>query len=147
MTRINLINPLYLTDQHGLAEIKEINQLCGSFRKSLYSKNGIILEKIPKTFTLNKGHVYFFYNKGLYLHNRFELIVSEMKKRGFNIISKFPVEVWPPEYFQDWEPNCDDEKIIKKRICERLRQKPKYYRYYGNYIDINEFMDKFYIDY
>jgi len=64
MTRINLIDPKYLCDQHLIAEIKEINQLSGSFRKSLSSKNGIDLNKISTTFTLNTGHVYFFYDKG-----------------------------------------------------------------------------------
>lgn len=101
MTRINLIDLIYLTDQHGLAEIKEINQLCCSFKKSLYSKSRIVLEKIPKSFTLNKGHVYFFYNKGLYLYKRFQLVTDEMRKRGFNITSKFPIDIWPSEYFHD----------------------------------------------
>ena len=39
--------------------------------------------KVPKHYTLNKGHVYFFYNKGLYLHKRYDSIICEMKKRGF----------------------------------------------------------------
>lgn len=63
MTRINLIPPRYLADQHLVAEHKEILQLCGSYKISKRSKKGIDFNQTPKQFTLNKGHVKFFYNK------------------------------------------------------------------------------------
>ena len=42
-----------------------------SLRRTLLSKNGYNESKVPKKYTLNKGHVYFFYNKGKYLHKRY----------------------------------------------------------------------------
>ena len=68
MTRINIIEPNELTDQHLIAEYREIFMVGGSLRRTLNSKSGYQVSKIPKKFTLNSGHVYFFYNKGNYLH-------------------------------------------------------------------------------
>ena len=76
MTRINIIEPSELTDQHLIAEYREIFMVGGSLRRTLKSKSGYMESKVPKKFTLNNGHVYFFYNKGKYLHNRYlQLIV------------------------------------------------------------------------
>lgn len=131
MTRINLILPQELTDQHLLAEFKEIKQLCGSLIKTLNSKTGLIKSKIPKEFTLNKGHVYFFFNKGFYLHKRFDLIKEELLKRGFKATSVFPKEYWPEDLYQDWHPDEKAIEIIKERINSKLQIKPHWYKYYG----------------
>ena len=131
MTRINIIDPNYLTDQHLVAEIKEINQLSGSFRKSLNSKNGIIKSKIPKDFRLNSGHVYFFYDKGLYLKNRFYQLKEHAISRGMNITAEFNNE-WhnAPQFYNDWQPSNRDIKIIVNRISEKIDMKPNWYKYY-----------------
>ena len=71
MTRINLVPPSELTDQHLIAEYREIFMVAGSLRRTLLSKNGFQESRVPKKYTLNKGHVYFFYNKGQYLHKRY----------------------------------------------------------------------------
>lgn len=133
MTRINLIKPVELTDQHLIAEIREINQLAGQFNKSLHSKTG--LRKLPEEFTLNTGHVSFFYNKGEYLQKRFVELKEEAKKRGFKINTVFNNQ-WllndRLDFFNDWAPDIRDYKIILERIHERIERKPTFYRYYGN---------------
>ena len=58
----------------------------------------IFPEKISKTFTLNRGHVYFFYDKGLYLDKRYDELIAEMKLRGFNPDSN---RVFPKQIFID----------------------------------------------
>ena len=83
MTRINIISPSELTDQHLIAEYREIFMVAGSLKRTLISKSGFVESKVPKNFTLNNGHVYFFYNKGKYLYKRYNLIIKEMKSRGF----------------------------------------------------------------
>ena len=133
MTRINIIPPKELMDQHLIAEIKEINQLAGSYSRSLKSKTGI--KSIPPKFTLNKGHVTYFYDKGMYLHNRFNELKTEAINRKFNIQAEFK-NTWitTPENYNDWIPNEEDIKIIKERITNKINNKPNYYRYYGKIV-------------
>ena len=83
MTRINLVQPSELTDQHLIAEYREIFMVGGSLRRTLVSKSGYQESKVPKRYTLNGGHVYFFYNKGRYLCKRYIEIRKQMKRRGF----------------------------------------------------------------
>ena len=65
MTRINIIEPSELTDQHLIAEYREIFMVGSALQRSLKSKNWEKTKKnLPKEFTLNAGHVKFFFNKG-----------------------------------------------------------------------------------
>ena len=135
MTRINLVDPSELTDQHLVAEYREIFMVGSSLQRSLKSKNWEkTLANIPKKYTLNKGHVTFFYNKGKYLYKRYELLIEEMKNRGMNPDSerKFKTEQWPDELFNDWEPEPDDYKVIRARIKEKIEMKPDWYRFTKN---------------
>ena len=131
MTRINIIEPSELTDQHLIAEYREIFMVGGSLRRTLKSKSGYMESKVPKKFTLNNGHVYFFYNKGKYLHNRYLQLIEEMKQRGFNPDSsrEFPTDVFKNNgLYNDWMPTVEDQNIVRKRIEERISQKPNWYR-------------------
>ena len=131
MTRINIISPSELTDQHLIAEYREIFMVAGSLKRTLISKSGFVESKVPKNFTLNNGHVYFFYNKGKYLYKRYNLIIKEMKSRGFKPDENriFPKDIFiMNNLFNDWEPNQSDIKIIRKRINEKIAMKPSSYR-------------------
>ena len=132
MTRINLVNPKQLTDQHLIAEYREIFMVGPSLQRSLKSPNwNKTKETLPKDFTLNAGHVKFFYNKGKYLHYRYLKLIEEMKRRNMNPNPnrKFKREQWPDELYNDWQPNNKDIKIIEQRIRERINAKPDWYRY------------------
>jgi len=130
MTRINIISVSELTDQHLIAEYREITMVPAALNRTLNSKIGFQKEKVKKKFTLNSGHVYFFYDKGKYLNNRYKEIIDEMKKRGFSPDPnrKFPKEVFPKDLYNDWKPNKEDQKIIKKRLKEKIDLKPDWYR-------------------
>ena len=135
MTRINLVLPSELSDQHLVAEYREIFMVGSSLQRSLKSKNWEkTFANIPKKYTLNKGHVTFFYNKGKYLYKRYELLIKEMKNRRMNPDSerKFKTEQWPDELFNDWEPEPDDYKVIRARIKEKIEMKPDWYRFTKN---------------
>ena len=135
MTRINLVDPSELSDQHLVAEYREIFMVGSSLQRSLKSKNWEkTLANIPKKYTLNKGHVTFFYNKGKYLYKRYELLIEEMKNRGMNPDPKrkFKTEQWPDELVNDWEPEPDDYKVIRARIKEKIEMKPDWYRFTKN---------------
>lgn len=61
MTRINLVPVEELEDLHLVAEYREIMRLPNYLKKSMSSKAGFKRSMIPKEFTLNTGHVKFFY--------------------------------------------------------------------------------------
>ena len=131
MTRINLVPPRELTDQHLIAEYREIFMVAGSLRRTLLSKNGFQESRVPKKYTLNKGHVYFFYNKGQYLHKRYLDLISEMKKRGFSPSDNrtFPDKIFiNNNLYNDWMPDRDDLLLIRKRINQKIKMKPNCYR-------------------
>lgn len=131
MTRINLVPPTELTDQHLIAEYREIFMVAGSLRRTLLSKNGYNKSKVQKKYTLNKGHVYFFYNKGKYLHKRYLDLISEMKSRGFAPMETrmFPDKIFiNNDLYNDWVPDNDDFLLIRKRINQKIQMKPNWYR-------------------
>ncbi len=131
MTRINILKPIHLTDQHLIAEYRELFMVGSALQRSLKSPNWEKNKKTwPKEFTLNSGHVKFFYNKGKYLHKRYKQLVKEMKDRGMKPYPdrKFKREQWPNNLYKDWEPTMKDEMIIRERLEEKIKMKPDWYR-------------------
>lgn len=144
MTRINLIPPQYLADQHLVAEHKEILQLCGSYRLSKRSKKGINRKDIPKNFTLNAGHVKFFYDKFAYLHKRFLEIQNEMRHRKIIPTKRMNCEEFEIDgVYHNWEPNNDDIEIVCERIQQKINMKPEWYKYKGDLYINTEAYNKF----
>lgn len=132
MTRINIVPTEELSDQHLVAEYREIFMVGSSLQRSLKSPNWPKKKiSLPETFTLNSGHVSFFYNKGLYLHNRYKQLVEEMKRRGMkpDPNRKFKREQWPDDLYNDWDPNDQELQIVRERIQQRLDEKPDWYRW------------------
>lgn len=114
-----------------MAEYREIRLLSAMLTRTLNSYQGYKESKVPKTFTLNAGHVYFFFNKGKYLHNRFLELKQELLGRGFNVVLDFPRDLWPDELYNDWEPNPEDLEVVRERIASKISLKPWWYRYSG----------------
>ena len=132
MTRINLVQPAELSDQHLIAEYREIFMVGSALQRSLKSKKWNTTKlNLPNEFTLNIGHVKFFYNKGKYLHKRYLTIIKEMQNRGMNPNPnrKFKKEQWPIDLYNDWAPNAKDIELIRLRIKEKINQKPLWYRW------------------
>ena len=129
MTRINIVSPHELTDQHLIAEYREIFMVGSALQRSLKSKSWNP-NAIPKRYKLNTGHVKFFYDKGEYLSKRYDQLVDEMKSRGMKPDPKrvFKREQWPDELWNDWVPRVEDYKIIRQRIEEKIAMKPNWYR-------------------
>ena len=132
MTRINLVPPAELSDQHLIAEYREIFMVGSALQRSLKSKKWNTTKlNLPNEFTLNIGHVKFFYNKGKYLHKRYLKIIKEMQNRGMNPnpSRKFKKEQWPIDLYNDWAPNAKDIELIRLRIKEKINQKSLWYRW------------------
>ena len=94
-----------------------------------YSKTN--LNKIPNNYSLGKGHILFFKNKVLYLKNRHEKLKKEMNIRGFKTRKTVYTNQFSKNLLNNYKPNNEDKKIIKKRLIEKLKLKPNFYRYYS----------------
>ncbi|MBU2639066.1 MAG: pyrimidine dimer DNA glycosylase/endonuclease V [Nanoarchaeota archaeon] len=124
MVRVNILNPKQLSDQHLLAEHLEIMMLISYAKKNPP-------KEVPARYCLGKGHINFFKNKIKYLQKRFNEIQKEMKKRGFKPKAKLSVKGVSRKLFKYWAPLAGDKALIKKRILWKIKNKPDYYRYYG----------------
>lgn len=143
MTRINCIPPECLLDQHLLAEYNETAMVLASLRRS--KATGRPLPRRDE-YTLNSGHVIFFYDKGTFLRRRYESLKSELLKRGFNLDldRKMEWEVYDkPDLLKDWNPSLKDQQINVARILQRVMMKPEWYKYYRKPIDLERWYDKY----
>jgi len=131
MTRINLIDPSLLTDQHLMAEYRELPMVHAALRRSLRTSSpDSIIKRIPKEYTLNKGHVLFHYDKGEFLRSRYEQLRLELKRRNFNIDdSRGPGLLFDDRFMNDYRPTPSAVGISVKRIIEKIMMKPHWYRY------------------
>ena len=137
MTRINLVPVENLADQHLFAEWREIKMVPAALRRSLRTKTiQTILKSIPNRYTLNTGHVTFFYNKIKFLTDRYELLSNELLARSYDLsktgtFDQF-IEGIPIIFNTDtWAPDKQEIDINVKRISLRISEKPDWYRYYG----------------
>lgn len=131
MTRINLIPVEELTDQHLMAEYRELPMIAKALEKTLRSKSAYQETKVSSTYMLGTGHIYFFYNKRDYLVNRYINLVRELKSRKFNIDPNARNMSW--EVFDNitqvqWQPSAEEIEINRNRINERVSLKPDWYR-------------------
>lgn len=135
MTRINCIPPEFLLDQHLLAEYVETAMALASLRRSKATG-----KPLPKRdhYTLNAGHVIFFYDKGKFLKRRYESLKVELLSRNFSLDESRHMEwdAYSPELMYDWEPTERDQLINVERILVRVNKKPDWYRYKREPIDM-----------
>ncbi len=137
MTRINAnIEPRNLTDQHLLAEHREIKRMCDMYSKRSEASK---FDDIPQEFTLNKGHMTFFLDKGKFTHDRYKSLYSECLNRGFNVTNfsdSWTKYINDDQFYKGWESTEKDNDIIIKRIIERLKESKQTPRYRGQTISI-----------
>lgn len=134
MTRVNLVDPAELANQHAFAEWREIRHIPKALARSLKTQSvEKILKKIPKEFCLNSGHVLFFYDKGEYLRKRYDQLTEELITRGYNINrdAKFDPDdvMYSPDWNGDYKPDERAIAIIRERIAEKIMQKPDFYKW------------------
>lgn len=117
MTRINCGIPVQnLNRKHLLAEHREIKRIPNLIKKGKYNLKGK-----PDEFTLNKGHVKFFYDKLKYLHLRYKSLYKECLRRGYEVQSfEESFENLPKELYNMYKPSPKDSLILKIRIKEKL---------------------------
>ena len=149
MTRINLVNVKDLADQHAMSEWREIKMIIPSAMRSLKTQTiSMICQKISSQYTLNTGHIIFFYNKLNFLKDRFDKLTDELYQRGYNIK---PFDFSTKEYYYVcnhiiqhlWTPTKKDIQISIDRLSQRLNERPTWYRYYGDICRPDFFIDRY----
>lgn len=142
MTRVNLVPVTELADQHLFAEFRELKMVPKSLARSLRSFErkcpadpvSGLLASLPPAYTLGAGHVSFFYDKGLYLQQRYSLIRHELRRRGVAFNEAAMLD--PDRVFErdrrlrnDYTPTAEALALVRARIAERIAQKPEWYRW------------------
>jgi len=125
MVRVNIISPAMLSDQHLVAEYNEIFML-RSYLLRYPNRTGI-----PREYRLGEGHMRFFQDKALYLKKRHDALRAEMALRGFTARKRFKLAGLKAFQRGDWTANERDVTVIMRRITDKMRVKPDFYRYYG----------------
>lgn len=132
-------------DQHLFAEFREIKMVPKSLARSIVAAESkrpnnaldYLLSRIPKAYTLNTGHVSFFYDKGEYLRKRYAVLRAELERRGINFNRDSPLDpdgvfdALERDFNHDYDPTPEALVIIRTRIAEKIAMKPSWYRYEG----------------
>ena len=129
MTRINVVSVTELADQHLMAEYRELPMVFAAARRSNPAKF-----KSTNVYTLNKGHVTFFFDKRAYLMNRWVELVEELRNRGFSINPQDRIVQWKElDKFPQihWQPDDHARCVNLIRLQEKIAQKPSWYRFRG----------------
>lgn len=165
MTRVNLVDPAFLTDQHLMAEYREIKMVRPSLERSIRAfvaqkpegtPAEFIKARVHERYRLGSGHVSFFYDKFSFLFLRFLDLRTELDKRGYSLspesrsFKSFCFGEWNPlpcgwvwqPFDKMYQPDDNDRIISRQRIRERILQKPDFYRYHGRPIVGHDMFDR-----
>ena len=125
MTRINTVDPKVLTDQHLLAEHRELPRIFPLARAAL--ERGDVSG--PERYTMGAGHVRFFYQRTAWLAVRHRALTAECERRGFRVQRGELVPIKGVE----WAPDDDDVVVNLERLREKLAAPPRpgFYRHCG----------------
>jgi deoxyribonuclease (pyrimidine dimer) len=116
MTRINVVPVEELCNKHLLAEYRELPRV---FRLARPCSDA------PKEYVLGAGHVKFFYDKLGFLARRFEMLVSELNLRGYNIAyDHLPATSLRAgrSLWGSYDPTPEALALNRARIAERLKE-------------------------
>lgn len=131
MTRINTISPSELHTVHLIAEYRELPRVFDLVIKAEQRGFTPSTYGIPKEFTLGAGHMKFFADKLLWLYDRFEKLVEELRHRNINIAyTTLNGKSMPcgQGWWEWWEPTDESKMLIRERIAERIAANPRKYK-------------------
>ncbi len=126
MTRINVVPVTELCDQHLLAEHRELTRIPNFILKH---NGNVKLAPIDSDYVLGTGHVRFFYDKLVYLYDRYCELHGECQARGFLVKNNWPYRI-PLQTTQllwrNYSPTYNALKINRERIALRMPKKPRF---------------------
>ena len=127
MTRLNCVPVATLSDQHLVAEYRELPRIIGAATLFFvnHGKDADPLADAPKSippeqYRLGVTHMKFFYKKLLWLQTRFSQLVKEMKYRGFHVtFHSLPEVNLPANFWNEWTPTEEDIALCQSRLKVR----------------------------
>lgn len=127
MTRINLVPPSSLCDQHLLAEHREITRVPNYVLRRLSLGKPIVTSGL-EDYTLGTGHVRFFYDRLDFLKKRYDRVHHECQRRGFNVSYHWPEEMIgvPRKYFGEYQVTAPALKISAERVAAKMPAKARF---------------------
>ena len=127
MTRINLIPVEELSDQHLLAEYRELPRVI---------KQEVKIDNIPTKYVLGRGHVKWAKYYSVFTLRRYLEITWEMTYRGFKVnypyhklYEYYLANSYNEKYTNWYYTTGEDVRLSRNRIIEKLKQKPDWYRW------------------
>lgn len=122
MTRINLVPPAELCDQHLLAEHRELTRIPNAVAKGRFALRGQ-----PADYVLGTGHVRFFFDKLAFLKTRYDALHAECRARGFRVQYIWP-DALPDDaaLWRDYEPTETALQVNRERIALRMPAKARF---------------------
>lgn len=133
MTRINLVPPSELCDQHLLAEHRELTRIPNTVYRRSLADTLDLTGQADRVYTVRtnrhpeggRGHVKFFYDKMQFLFNRYMELTRHCGRRGFSVRNWWSPEILP--YLSesniglcnDYEPTEEAILLNIERIIER----------------------------
>lgn len=127
MTRINLISVEELSDQHLLAEYRELPRVI--------KQEHIYIGDATDRYVLGKGHVKWAIKHSIFCMYRYYKICEEMKYRGFQVnypyedLAKLAEDKQIYWYSKMYLPTEEDIEISRNRIIEKIEKKQDWYRW------------------
>ena len=127
VTRINILPVECLTDQHLVAEYKEITRPFTKMRHRMQTNNTDFTT--TEDYVLGSGHETFFFDKLEFLFKRYQALATEMLNRDMNVdIAKFS-EVYTDlannfkhtQFWNDWQPTPREIYLNMARLCRRSK--------------------------
>jgi len=138
MTRINIVRPEYLADQHLLAEYRELPRVFDLALRWM-ERTDCDTARLPGTYRMGKGHVQFFYDKLDWCVARQRALIEECQRRGFDI-QHTEVPEPHPDLCCYWNPTEVDLSINLSRLCDKQHAKPNFYRLRGKQLPRDHYL-------
>lgn len=126
MTRINVVSPAELTNQHLMAEYRELPRIFTDTRKRVAKGQNPGDIQRPDEYKLGTGHCLFFTDKLGYLLDRYTALCGELLDRGFNLNLELfndicdAADTIPICWHGDYIPTDQAIAINRQRIADRL---------------------------
>lgn len=131
MTRINTHVPII--DEHLRAARREYCRIPNEVLKS-YTGFHNLKTRQPKNYTVQtadnpkggRGHMLFFYDKLMFVHRQYLLVLQECFARNFKHDCWWPenISTTYSELYNDWQPRFKDVELCMTRQIERIPKNP-----------------------
>jgi len=132
MTRINLVDPSTLSNQHLMAEYRELPRIFTAIARDPHGSSALQEGKTTRTkplaYTLGKGHVIFFYDKVHWLLTRYQVLHHELIERSYNLDEDLYKSIYANALalslklpHKIYEPTCEELYLNMARLAKRSK--------------------------